>query len=372
MNIENEIKIILCCNICDKIYASMSSLCNHNKKFHSKNIKKKVATIATNIVNVATTNINVVETANNITKPINSILDNKLYCKYCNFKFKSQSNKCQHEKRVCGKKLNIINTDIKAKNELDLEKIKLETMNISNSYELEKLREEKEILRLKIKLQNCKKLDNKTFKAVNKFLMDRSFKNSNNNNNTTNSHNSNTVNNIVNNTILSIGNEQLVDILTMKEKKKILAGKFCSLEKIVDMVHCGKYDKFKNIVITNLKDNYAYKYDEKLGYFITGTKNDILNDAVSYRITDIVEIYDELSSANKIDDTTKEIIQRMLDKIQNEKLPYYDHDEDTKYINYKSYKINNIKILLYNNHDRITKDIALLFSNDLDKISIDI
>ena len=62
---------------------------------------------------------------------------------------------------------------------------------------------------------------------------------------------------------------------------------------------------------------------------------------------------------------TKEIIQRMLDRIQNEELPYYDENEEIRYINYKSYKINNIKILLYNNHDKMTKNISLLFSNDI-------
>ena len=35
-------------------------------------------------------------------------------------------------------------------------------------------------------------------------------------------------------------------------------------------------------------------------------------------------------------------------------------DDTTEYPNYKSYKMNNIKILLYNNQDKITKDIALL------------
>jgi uncharacterized coiled-coil protein SlyX len=151
----------------------------------------------------------------------------------------------------------------------------------------------------------------------------------------------------------------------MKEKKKILAEKYCSLEKIVDLVHCGNHGKFKNILITNLKDNYGYKYDEKLGYFITVAKTELLNDILTYRITDIEELYDELSSTNKIDDKTKELIQLMLKKIKDENTPYYDDDGETKYPNYKSYKINNIKILLYNNNDRMTKDIATLFSKDI-------
>ena len=181
--------------------------------------------------------------------------------------------------------------------------------------------------------------------------MDHSYHNSQNNN--VNS------NNVINNyQILSIGNENLND------KKTIMNSRLCALEKMVEIVHCSNYDKFKNIIITNLKDNFAYKYDDDKGYFITATKNEVFNDLVSFRINDIEEIYDELASANKIDSKTKELIQTFLDKIQNVDKPFTDENEDIKYPNYKSYKINNIKILLYNNQDKITKDIALLFSDD--------
>jgi hypothetical protein len=50
-----------------------------------------------------------------------------------------------------------------------------------------------------------------------------------------------------------------------------------------------------------------------------------------------------------------------LDKINNQETPYFDNE--TKYENYRSYKINSIKILLYNNQDKITKDIALLVTD---------
>jgi hypothetical protein len=45
--------------------------------------------------------------------------------------------------------------------------------------------------------------------------------------------------------------------------------------------------------------------------------------------------------------------------------PFFDNE--TKYENFKMYKTNNIKILLYNNHDKITKDIALLIGDDVPK-----
>jgi len=329
MNEKSEYINIFSCNICNKTYSSKSSLCNHTKKFHNSK-----------------SNYIVTKTSLNDNQKVTSENEHgNLKCRYCEKMYKHKQNRWLHEK-----KCKIIKDKVDNKNkEIELEKIKLE-----------KMKEEKSILKLKIKLQNTKRLDNKTFKAVNKYLMDRSFKNSNNNN-TINSHN--TTNNYQ---ILSIGNEQLTEVLTLKEKKEIMNSKLLCLNKIVEIAHCGKYNKFKNIIITNLKDNFAYKYDEDKGYFITTTKNDVFNDLLSYRITDIEAIYTELSTANKIDNYTKDLIQKFLDKIQNEDQLFTDHNENITYPNYKTFKINDIKILLYNNQDKITKDIALLFSNDSD------
>jgi hypothetical protein len=335
MSEKSESENKLCCKICNKLYKSMSSLCNHNKKFHNNN-KYKILNSSNNILNSSNNNLD-------------SSNQSKLYnCRKCNKIFINVKTRWAHEQtcKICDNNQN---------NELELEKIKLDKDKI----ELEKIKEQNEMIRLKIKLQNCKRLDNKTFKAVNKFLMDRSFKNSNN---TNNSHNTNTINN--NYQILSIGDEQLREALTFKEKKQIMNARLCSLDKIVEIAHCGVYTKFKNIVITNLKDNFAYKYDENKGFFVTVTKTDVLEDLISYRIMDIEAIYNELSSANKIDEKTKALIQKFLDQIESSDAPYYDVNEDIKYTNYKSYKINDIKILLYNNQDKITKDIALLFTND--------
>jgi len=212
-----------------------------------------------------------------------------------------------------------------------------------------------EIIKLQKKLLSSKRLDNKTFKAVNKILMDRS-----NSNNITNS------NNIINNNypILSLGNEELTNVLTMDQKKQIMNSRLGSLEKIVEITHCGELNQFKNIIITNLKDNYAYRYDDKVGYFVTVPKTDLLEDVIMNRVMDIETIYDELQSANKINEKTKKLIQDFLDKMANNDEPFFDNE--TKYENFKSYKTNNIKILLYNNQDRITKDIALLIKDDVE------
>jgi predicted porin len=110
--------------------------------------------------------------------------------------------------------------------------------------------------------------------------------------------------------------------------------------------------------ITNLKDNYAYKYDDSKGYFITVTKGDLLDDIISNRVTDIQDIYDEYKTTNKIDDKTKKLIQDFLEKMENKETPFYDNE--TKYDNFKTYKTDTIKILLYNNQEKITKDIATM------------
>jgi len=317
------------CSKCSKNYASMSSLCNHNKRFHSKKTKVIKSNMTSNII------INDLPQQNE-----NTIVIKSFDCRYCSKKYKHKQNRWSHE-QVC--------------------KIIFEQQE---KYRLEDLEKQNEILRLKNQLLTTKRIDDITFKAVNKILMDRSYKNSyNNNTNSNNTNSNNIIQNTNNNYIVSIGNEDIMNVLTIQEKKLIINSKLNSLEKIVEITHCGSLDQFKNIIITNLKDNFAYKYDDKKGFFITVEKGELLNDLVSHRITDIEAIYDELKSANKIDTRTKQIIQNFLDKISDDN-SFYDENNETNYSNYKSYKINNIKILLYNNQDKITKDIALLISDD--------
>jgi len=297
------------CSTCNKNYTTKTSLTNHNRIKHGAENKT----------------------------PKNS--EKQHHCKFCNATFSFPQSRWVHEKK-CKMKNEVTETDASS--------IVLQSSVIE---EMDKMK--KQIADLQNKLLKCKRLDNKTFKAVNKILMDRSYKNSQNNNTITN-----TINN--NYQIMSLGNEDLVNVLTLQQKKMIMNSRLGSLEKIVEIAHCGTMNQFKNIIITNLKDNYAYRYDASKGYFVTVPKNTLLEDVVSHRVTDIEAIYDELQTANKIDAKTKKIIQDFLDKIENED-PFFDNE--TKYDNFKSYKINNIKILLYNNQDKITKDVALLISN---------
>ena len=239
---------------------------------------------------------------------------------------------------------------------MELEKMRLLALDKQQNI----LNTEQRNLKLKIKLQHMDKIDAKTFKAVNKILMERSSNTMTNS--TVNSNNTNCNTQIINYNfpnITSLGQENIPLTLSGADKMEILGSKMNSLEKMVEMVHCGTHNQFKNIVITNLKDKFAYRYDSVKGYFTVVDKGVLLDEVIAYRIMDIEAIYDELSAANKIDRRTQDIIQKFLDRLENGEAYM---DDTVRYADYKTYKTNRIKVLLYNNQDKVTKDIALLLN----------
>jgi hypothetical protein len=294
------------CDICKKKYKSYKSLWNHNKQFHNNNVI---------IGNQIETNA---ETTGNQNKK------SLLVCKICKKEFNHRNNRWRHEKSC--KDTNKQNIEI----------------------QLQLSQKENEILKLKLKIEKSNKMHPKSFKKLNNMLINNALMNSNNINS----------NNSVNNyNILSLGNENIPEVLSLIDKKKIMNAKYLCLEKMVEIAHCGNYNQFKNIVITNLKDNIAYRFDQTKGYFLTTTKNDVLNDIINNRITDIEEIYDELSTTNKINEETKNLITKFLEKIQNEDAKFVDENENITYDNYKSYKSDKIKILIYNNNQKISNEL---------------
>jgi hypothetical protein len=260
------------CNVCNKIYSSYQSLWKHNKIYH-KNITKKVTDVTEKLVNVTENGINI----------------KKYICNICSKEFNHRQNKYEHEK-ICK------NNKSKEINEL--------TQLVDKQNEL--IKNEIELAKLKLKIQSSKKLDTKTFKSLNKALKERAFLKMQNSN--INSHNTNNIqNNIINNNIQLIGfsKEEVINTITNKEKSQIMANGYQCLEKFIEITNIGKYDQFKNIIITNIKDPYAYKFDDKQGFFVTCNKTEVLNELVNNRVTDIEAIYNEFDEANKINDKTK-------------------------------------------------------------------
>ena len=110
-----------------------------------------------------------------------------------------------------------------------------------------------------------------------------------NSNLTSNSHNTNNIQNIVHNhfKIEGFGKENILDVITDKEKKLILNQGCNSIEKIVEITYTGKYDQFKNTIVTNKRENEAHVYDEKVGLFISCDKKLVLKKLVENSVSHI-------------------------------------------------------------------------------------
>ena len=105
---KSEIQTDFFCIICNKFYASASSLCNHNKKIHKNittghknNVSENIITIIPNIIPI---NQNVINT-----EPQNIIIKNSLKCEFCNKLFSTRQSKSKHKIKFCKFKNNIIN-----------------------------------------------------------------------------------------------------------------------------------------------------------------------------------------------------------------------------------------------------------------------
>ena len=288
------------CNECRKYYKSYQSLWNHNKKFHTNNIPIKSSNIPIKSSNIFTD------------IPIKSSIIENNTCVKCYKQLSSYKNKWRHEK-TCKK----IDT-----NKI-IDKLKMENQELSNKYN--------ELLKL------CK-IHPKTLQKINKNLI-----NSNNNNNTNNG----TINNTVN--IVKFGTEDLASILSKSEIFKILNRKLSSLEESIKLIHFNNdRPELKNIYITNLKDQYAYSYDGNK--FVASLKSDVLNELVDNHIENIEYSLEEYK--NKLQPKTIELLDKFIEKMNNDDDEFIDKEHRKKYPNYKSFSINKIKMMIYNESNK--------------------
>ena len=362
------------CNKCNKYYKTYQTLWKHNKEFHDDKsiliqpIQNKVNNVNNNVNTVNTVNNNnnnndntVNNNNNNNDNTVNNNNNNKIiFCDKCNKIFTSRQAKSLHNKKYCkvsNNELDKIKEETK-QNNIELDKIKEETKQKELEVILKK--EEARILKLKLKLQQADKVDNITLNKLNKMLLKHNNRIKNSNINST--VNSNNTINVQNNfQLVGFGKEEITELLTNNEKKLIMNSKYGCLEKLIEIVHCGKYNQFKNVILTNMKDNYMYKYDDTKSCFVLGTKSEIMNTLVDGKLFDLDIIYNDLLEKNKIDEKTKNCIEDFVNRIHNNDEKFTDI-EGKQHEDYKHYKISEIKLLLFNNQDKITNDISLLLS----------
>ena len=283
------------CKYCNKEYKTYSSRSNHIKRFHTPK-----STIQS-------------------TKPppitLNADSKNKYVCKFCNNNFSRSDSLKRHYDRCKEKK-----DDNELKKENDL----LREQNLKIQQEFESFK--KEILQMMNK--QCK-VHPKTLQKINKQL------------NITNNDNK-----VINNTInlISLGKENLSDVLTEKQQMAILNQRFFCLDYMVKYIHFNdKFPQFKNILITNTQNKIAWRYNDDENKFLAVNKDDLLESVIDNRISDITGFYEQLE--DKLDDRTKTVIEKFLDKMENSET-------------YKEMKKKDIKLIIYNNRDNSSKEIT--------------
>jgi len=251
--------------------------------------------------------INIEPSISNVSNDVSNVSHNVsneiiFKCSICNENFKSRTTKWRHEK-LCKNK-----TNEKERND-KIEKMEKEILN-----------QKKEMDLLRNQLQKALKIHPKTLQKINNQL-----------------NNSGTINNV---TIIQLGSENLVNALNDKEKRFILDRQAMSINHLVDLVHVSKkYKKFHNVYITNLQSTFAYKFDVKQNKFIAVNKNELLTDIVDSRMYDIQNFYDEIYP--ELEPRKAAQIKKFIDRMGNEE------DE------LKDIKKEEIKLILYNNRDKI-------------------
>ena len=221
-----------------------------------------------------------------------NVIENKtemfdvLSCKFCKRKFKARQNRWSHEK-IC--KIN--NTAIIKQDPKDPKETKRPIVSQINN--------------------------------INKGII--------NNNNTTN--------------IIKFGSEDIINILTKKQIAKILNSRYQAIEESIRTVHFNKsLPEYQNIKIKNLRSNMALIHDGK-NFNATNQYNAVyeLIDNHIYVITQLLE-----EAKIDISEKTVEKLGELIAKLEDDYNKFIDESSNRRFKNYKEYKIDSVKTMMYN------------------------
>jgi hypothetical protein len=178
---------------------------------------------------------------------------------------------------------------------------------------------------------------------------------------------------IINNTYVKFGDISYEKIFDEKQILAILNKQYMSLEEGISKTHFNeKLPEYSNIFITNLKDPLSYIFNGKA--FITVKKHNMLNELIDTHINEINLSYDKMK--NKIIPKHADRIENFLQKLNDIDTKYKDPENDRVYSNYKAYKMDAIKLAIYNGSDKkkleSLKNIKLIEKIDSDSDDSDI
>jgi hypothetical protein len=158
----------------------------------------------------------------------------------------------------------------------------------------------------------------------------------NNNNNTTN--------------IIKFGSEDIINILTKKQIAKILNSRYQAIEESIRTVHFNKsLPEYQNIKIKNLRSNMALVHDGE-NFNAKNQYNTVyeLIDNHAYVITQLLE-----EAKISISEKTVEKLGELIAKLEDDYNKFIDESTNRKYKNYKDYKIDNVKTMIYNEGNKV-------------------
>ena len=314
--VENNNTKVFRCDKCDKNYKDKTGLWYHNNKFHKQQCHQNV------------TKCNKISTDNhqNVTKCDKISTDNHeiniFECKYCKKNLSNRQSRWRHEQKC----------------------------NNSNNNEIVELKKENaEIKNILTELLKSSKIHPKTLQKINKNLI-------NGNNNTINS---GTVNNIQ---IVKFGSEDIKSILSTKEIKNILNCRYKAIEESIKKVHFNDdRPEYRNIYITNLRDNIAYVYNGNK--FEAVQKHSIINQLIDQHMNNIEVSLEDYK--DRLPERTVEILDKLIEKLQDEHTSMIDEENNKEFKNYRLFKINEVKLMIYNETGNNTEVIKLKYNNSI-------
>jgi hypothetical protein len=303
------------CNICNKLYKTYKSMWHHKNKYH-KNISEKSPSNGYNISHTSPENYHDIlkispKNGHNKIKKMEQRI-----CDYCNKEYSSYKHLHRHL-LICKYKDNIIKQNEELKKEIEemkesFEKFKKQMIDTMN--------------------QKCK-MHPKTFQKM---------VNSNN----INSNNNITINNIK---YIEYGSEDLYNVFSKNEKLMLLKSSGSPIENIIKYTHLNeKYPQFQNIIITNVRSNQAYAYNEELNKFILCDKNELLEELIDFRYDDLIGFFDQYKEL--LSPKLKDTLERSF-LLKNDKKFCKNKSKEFNVIIYNNCNKDNIKYSSIDNND---------------------
>ena len=95
--------------------------------------------------------------------------------------------------------------------------------------------------------------------------------------------------------------------------------------------------------------------------FISVMKNEILNELIDTHVKEINLSLEK--NKNKLNEKYVVRLEKFLDMLNDDDTKFTDHNNKKTYTSYKAYKMNSIKLLIYNQSDK--KKLSLLNNIEL-------